>query len=148
MSLSKHFTLEELTHSQEAVRRNVDNTPPPEVVEQLERLCRLVLQPLRERLAVPIVVSSGYRNPRVNRMIGGAINSLHVLGRAADIIVPSMNALSVCQMIRVMQLPYDELIYEGTWTHVGVARDENNPQRKELTAHFVNGMAQYSKGIA
>ena len=81
----KHFTLKELTRSSTAERLGIRNKPAVCEVAALERLVRYVLDPLRERYGRPVVVTSGYRSPALNRAVGGAATSQHLRGEAADI---------------------------------------------------------------
>src|ERR1700676_5245324 len=90
MQLSTNFTLEEMLASQTAVRDGIDNTPTEEVISRLKDLCDNVLQPLRNLLKQPLIISSGYRSPTLNKAVGGVPNSEHQLGQAADITVPGM----------------------------------------------------------
>ena len=85
MKLSKDFTLEEFTYSQTALRHNIDMTPSDNIKENLTKLVTEVLQPLRDGLGVPIIVTSGYRPLPLNRTIGSKDTSAHVRGQAADI---------------------------------------------------------------
>lgn len=123
MKIGKHFTLAELTHSQAAARKGLKNSPDAVALESLQLLVQHVLDPLREALGRPIAVSSGYRSPLVNRAVGGASSSQHVLGQAADITVPGMHVTEVVARIRDLGLPFDQLIDEfsdggGGWVHV------------------------------
>ena len=79
--LSAHFTLEELVNSQ----KYPDNNPSLQDVVNLVYGCRLLLEPAREAIGCPIIINSGFRNPRVNALVGGVRNSQHLLGQAADI---------------------------------------------------------------
>ena len=63
----------------------LQDTPTLEVVQNLQRLCILVLQPLRDTLGAPVYINSGYRSKRLNAKVGGVPNSRHLLGKAADI---------------------------------------------------------------
>ena len=81
----KHFTIEELTHSDTAIGHSIANNPGAVERENLRRLAERVLDPARERLGAPIYVNSGYRNCAVNRLVGGARRSYHLQGRAADL---------------------------------------------------------------
>lgn len=118
MKLGKHFTLAELTVSQEATRRGIPNDPDAQSLANLQQLVRHVLDPLRDAVG-PVHVSSGYRSPRVNKLIGGASSSQHVQGEAADFTVPGMTTQQVVDRIRAMGLPVDQCIEEfGRWVHV------------------------------
>ena len=150
LRLSANFELAELQVSQTASRRGLPNVAPPEAVAELQRLVTLILQPLRDRIARPIVVLSGYRSPEVNAAVGGAKNSAHMRGQAADIIVPGMTPLDVCRAIVAWQLPFDQLIYEfgpGGWTHVAVTPAGVSPRREVLTAVKEGGRTVYRKGL-
>src|SRR5207245_2687878 len=86
--LSEHFSLEELTFSQIAARTGVNNDPSanPIIMANLTRLCETLLEPARLILGVPLHIDSGYRSRFVNDQVGGATNSAHIDGRAADLI--------------------------------------------------------------
>ena len=119
MQLSKNFSLAELTVSQEAARSGLKNTPSHDQTLALIALCQNVLQPLRDRIRRPIVITSGFRSVSINRRIGGASASQHCKGQAADFIVPGLELRNVIQLMRNMELPYDQLILEfGRWIHV------------------------------
>lgn len=115
----KHFTLDELTHSQTAARRGLKNDPDQTALANLHALVENVLDPLREALGRPITVSSGYRSPRVNKAVGGAASSQHTMGQAADILVPGLAPADVARHIRAIGLPVDQCLLEfGAWVHV------------------------------
>ena len=83
--LTKHFTLEEFSHSSTAKARGIDNTVPKQLVPALRNLCERVLEPLRERVKEPVIISSGYRCPALNKAVGGTNTSQHMKGEACDI---------------------------------------------------------------
>lgn len=85
----KYFTIEEMTKSSTAKANGIDNTPSEEGVLKLQKLIEAVLDPLREWYGKPIKVNSGYRCEALNKAIGGAKSSQHMLGEAADITVGS-----------------------------------------------------------
>ena len=85
MQLSKNFSLAELTKSTTAARHGINNTPNTEEQRYLTELCQKILQPIRDEFKQPIVVSSGFRCKKLNTLVGGAKNSDHVYGCAADI---------------------------------------------------------------
>lgn len=144
MNLSEHFTLEELVASQLATRQRIDNRPAPVIIENLRRVAAM-LEHIRDLVDKPVMVSSGYRSPVLNKAVGGATSSAHLLGLAADITVPGMTARALALRIRDSGIVLDQLIYEGTWVHVGLAED--NPRRQVLTARFGQGGTTYSQGI-
>lgn len=119
MNLSQHFTLAEMTVSETAARRGIDNDPPPDVVERLKHTA-LGLEAVRIRLGAPIVVSSGYRSPALNAAIGGAQNSDHTRGDAADFICPGFGAPStIVSALKDSGIQFDQLIEEfGRWVHI------------------------------
>lgn len=146
--LTSNFSLDELLVSQTAARLGLDNTPPPAVVEELTRLCRLILQPLRDAAQRPIVISSGYRSNKVNKAVGGAKFSAHLYGRAADLTIPGETPRATCQRIVDLKLPYDQVILEfDAWVHVAIAAPGAEPRLEQLTARRVSGSTSYLKGL-
>lgn len=129
--LSPNFTLDELTRSRIAAQHGIDNTPPPEVIENLKVLARDILQPIRDLVGKPILVTSGYRCEALNKIVGGALNSQHQTGEAADIKCPNMSTADLARAIQnaVPPITYDQLILEmyqpgnpySGWVHVSVA---------------------------
>ena len=119
----KYFTLTELTKSATAMRKKIDNTPTEAVKKNLTALVDKVLDPLREAWGQPIVVSSGYRSPKLNRAVGGVASSQHLLGQAADIHTvsdkPSENK-KLYDLIKKLKLPVDQCIneYGYNWIHI------------------------------
>lgn len=127
----KYFTIEELCKSEAAKARGIDNTPSNQAVENLWQLVENVLDPLREAIGKPIKVNSGYRSEKLNKAVGGAKNSDHLKGCAADITIgaPKENKL-LFTTIRNLGLPYRQLIWEkgGKWVHVSFIEGENKRQ--------------------
>lgn len=143
--LSPHFTLQELTFSEVALRKGIDNTPTDAIFNNLARLCALALEPARLILGVPLHINSGYRSPRINALVGGAINSAHMRGLAADI-VPMGPALRNCfDALRTNLRGWDQLIIEaGTWIHVSIADMNEVPREEALIAVGSPGNWKYS----
>ena len=144
MRLSKNFSLDEFLVSQTAERRGIDMTPPPEVIESLQRLVTGCLQPLRDETG-PIFISSGFRPLALNNMIGGSVTSENINANACDFKVLRQTPFTICELIIAMELPFDQVIHEfGRWTHLGV-RDELRGQ--QLTAYNHDGVTRYVNGI-
>jgi len=155
MKLSEHFTLEELIKSATAKRLGILNSPTPQVIENLKALCVNILEPLREAWGAPIIVSSGYRSPKLNKAIGGAITSEHMAqgtGAAADIRTVSDSPednMKLLKLLLSLKLPFRQLINEypdksgaPNWIHVSYNPKHPN-QRSMLTC--VGG--KYKSGI-
>ena len=131
MMLTKNFSLEEMYRSETARRCGIDNKPQTEeVVENLRALCLEVLQPLRDHLGKPVVVSSGYRCKDLNRNVGGVENSQHLKGEAADIKVRDREELIDVMRYIMDETDFDQLIREKSgsteWVHVSHKRNGNN----------------------
>lgn len=141
----KFFALSEFLQSATAKAHNIDMTPPVAVRRNIEALVANVLDPLRERIGKPIRVSSGYRPPALNRLVGGAQTSQHSKGEAADISISGMTPRQVCEAVIAAGLPFDQLIEEfGQWTHVSFGPRN---RRQVLTARKINGRTTYLKGL-
>jgi zinc D-Ala-D-Ala carboxypeptidase len=120
MQLTENFSLEELVASETATRCGINNTPPDRLLDNLMVLAR-GLERVREALGgLPIHINSGYRCERLNSSIGGAGNSRHVQGLAADIVCPRYGEpLAVCLAIAASGIRTDQIIHEfGKWCHV------------------------------
>lgn len=128
MRISPHFTLEEMTFSQTAARRGIDNTPPRHIIANLRRTCGL-LEQIRTLFGKPIYISSGYRSLELNRAIGGSANSAHTHGLAVDFTIRGFTPYEICTRIRDADFDFDQLILEyDSWVHIGLGRTKN---RKE-----------------
>ena len=135
--LTKNFSLEEMLRSDTAKRCGITNKPKAEeeteVVENLKALCVEVLQPLRDFLGKPVVVSSGYRCRELNEKVGGVSNSQHLTGEAADIRVKDRHELIEIMRFIMDDTVFDQLIREksatGEWVHVSYKRNGNNRQQ-------------------
>lgn len=119
--MGKYFTIGELCASRVASARGIDNAPPPEGAVRLEALIENLLDPLRKLWGSPIWVNSGYRSKALNSAVGGAPNSQHLRGEAADITVGSRKANErLFELILQSGLQFDQLIDESgySWLHV------------------------------
>jgi hypothetical protein len=150
MKLTAHFDLSEFTRSESAKREGLDNTPTSEHLENIKILCEKVLEPIRLRFG-SINISSGYRGKMLNHFIGGAVNSDHCVGRAADIDMDDVGTgVTNTEIFNYIKdnLDYDQLIWEfgnkvrPDWVHVGYRLGANRKQT--LRATKVNGKSHYS----
>ena len=146
MRLSANFTLEEFTTSQEAARRGIENAPGEAALANLRRLANR-LEAVRSVFGYPIVISSGYRSPALNAAVGGAPNSAHMTGCAADLIVPGYGTpIAVCQAILGAGIPFDQLIHEfGRWVHFAVGGIGAQERNEALT--ICSSAEGYKPGI-
>lgn len=123
----KYFTYNEMTASATAKRLGIPNVPTWREAENLRLLVENVLDPLREAWGAPIIVTSGYRSKLLNETVGGAANSQHTTGMAADIRtlsdLPQDNE-RLFDLARRMDLPFDQLIdeYRYNWVHISYSR--------------------------
>ena len=145
--LSDALELRELIVSATASRKGIPNLPDASQVLSLARLCRYILQPVRDHFGKPVVVTSGLRVPRLNRAIGGSRSSQHCFGEAADFTVSGVSNLEVCRWIRD-NCPFDQLIYEfgeHGWIHCSYGKRH----RRECTTATKNrfGRTVYSAGF-
>jgi zinc D-Ala-D-Ala carboxypeptidase len=155
VKLSAHFDLSDFIESATAQRKGIDNTPTPEIIENLHTLAlgleevRAVLSAERPHLAprgVPIFITSGYRCPKLNSAVGGARQSDHMQGFAADFKAPAFGTpLEICREIAASDINFRKLIHEGQWVHISFAPE---PGRSVLTAHFEHGGVRYTPGLA
>lgn len=131
--MGKYFTIAELTRSSEAIKHNIDNTPPPDVRVKLNSLINNLLDPIREKWGHPIRVNSGFRCPVLNKKVGGAVNSQHIKGEAADITTGNLTENErLFNMIIAMrvagEIQFDQLIDEKgyRWIHISFSRNNRN----------------------
>lgn len=130
--IMKYFTMNELTNSQTAKQRGIDNTPPKEVVLNLVKLVDNVLDPLRERYGKPIRVTSGYRSEELNISLKGAKTSHHLKGQAADITVGTKVGNRLLYELIRDNFKYTQLINEHDFSWVHVSYDENDLRMQQL----------------
>ena len=110
MNLSRNFTLLELTKSDTAIRKGIDNNPNADQIEKLKDLCENILQPVRDHFG-RVKVTSGFRSPELCAAIGSSVNSQHAKAEAADFEVLGVDNAELGDWIH-MNLPYDQLIVE------------------------------------
>ena len=133
MKLSKNFSLEEMCRSNTASVRGLPNVPNAEQVKNLQQLCENVLQPLRNHLGKPVVINSGFRSQAVNMAVGGAKNSQHTKGEAADIKCKDYPYAKEIYTWIMDNLKFDQVILErkgkAVWVHVSFRTNGKNRQQ-------------------
>lgn len=134
MKKIKYFILSEFLNSATAKRLRIDNTPSFEVVDNLNKLADY-LDGIREKVGKPILISSGFRCPVLNKAVGGVSNSQHQKGLAADLICADMESLE--KVLRETG-GFDQLIKEhhkgskSFWFHVSVAPRNGKPRQQVI----------------
>ena len=143
MKLTQHFALEEFTRSTTAAAKGIANTLNPAffadslVIANLKNLCIQVLEPLRRHIDKPVVISSGYRCPVLNRVVGGVANSQHLTGQAADITIPSVAEAREWMRWLMDNTSFDQLILEHNssntyWLHVSCNPDPERNRKQVI----------------
>ncbi len=143
--LSKHFSLQEATVSQTAARHGLNNQPDEQTLVNM-KLAAEHLELVRDALGAPIIVSSWYRSPEVDRLVGGTGRTNgHSSGWCIDFTAQGYTPREVCEEIINGAFKFDQLIYEGTWVHISF-----HPAMRQmvLTAVFVPGQpTTYRNGL-
>ena len=150
MKLSENFSLIELTKSQTAERKGIDNTPSPEHQENLKLLCTHILQPVRDHFERVVSVSSGYRSQELCLAIGSKITSQHAKGQAADFEIYGLSNQELATYIKE-NLDYDQLILEywtpespnNGWIHCSY--NVNLNRKQYLRAYKNEGKTKYEQ---
>ena len=149
MKLTQNFSLNELTKSQTAERKGIDNTPSTEHQENLKSLCEMILQPIRDHFGQVVSVSSGYRSPELCVAIGSSTQSQHAKGEASDFEIFGISNKELADYID-QNLDYDQLILEywkgedepnSGWVHCSYTNGNNRKQY--LRAYKENGSTKY-----
>ena len=149
MKLTENFSLVELTKSQTAERKGIDNTPSTEHQENLKRLCESILQRVRDHFNRVVSVSSGYRSEALCLAIGSKTTSQHAKGQAADFEIFGISNKELADYIH-FNLNYDQLILEywkkgepnSGWVHCSYS--EGNNRKQYLRAYKDNGKTKYA----
>jgi len=147
--ISKHVTLKEVTKSNTATRKGIDNTPTPEHLENLKVVAEKIFEPLRKRYGVPIGISSGYRSYALNKAVKGSSSSHHCRGMALDIDADIFGEITNKQIFDYIRenLEFTQLIWEfGTddepnWVHA--AYEPGNLKKEVLKAYKVGKKTKY-----
>ena len=132
MRLSDNFVLSEITRSNTAKRLGIDNGPSKKHLQSIQRIVTNLIQPMRDALG-PIRISSGYRNPNVNRAIGGSSKSQHCKGEALDLQFWSDGEISnkeIYDWVLSSNVEFDQMIneFDFAWIHISLTKEGNRKQ--------------------
>ena len=148
-NISKHISYAEATNSATAQRHGISNVPGATELAAMRRVAGIVFEPLRATVGEPVRVSSFYRNPQVNALVGGSATSQHMKGEAMDIERFDKSNYSNAELFWIIRenFLFDQLIWEfGTeeepdWVHVSLKTSGNRQQ--VLQAYKQSGVTKY-----
>ena len=121
-----NFTMSELIYSDTAVKNNINNMPDINSLDYMLDLIVYCLQPIRERLAKPMTITSGYRCSEVNKLVGGVAASQHTKGQAVDFQVSGWTPTNLVKLIQSYGVEFDQLINEyDSWVHISYVKGNN-----------------------
>ena len=136
--VTMHFTIEEMYASDTAKAKGINNKPNVQQIINLVYLCAYVLEPLRVAMGEPIKIGSGFRSAALNKAVGGAWNSQHTKGQAADLCIDGdlKKGLRWFEYIK-NHLPFDQLIWEHNaagvyWVHVSFVYPDFGKNRRQV----------------
>jgi hypothetical protein len=137
MKITEHFTLAEAQSSDTATRLGIDNSIPESLMSNLSRMCE-TLEKVRAIFGKPIMISSFYRCPDLNKKVGGSKTSAHMDCRACDFTVKGVDTDDAFNNIKSSGIEFDQLILESsskgsTWIHIGIHKDGSEPRRMVMT---------------
>lgn len=138
--MNLNFKISELIHSDTATKYNINNMPDVNSLDNMLNLIIYCLQPIRDKIKKPMIITSGYRSLEVNRIVGGATNSQHRTGQAVDFKISGMTPRQIVDFIKKSGIEYDQLIEEysnnTSWVHISYNKGKNRKQ----TLLYKNGV--------
>lgn len=144
--ITEHFTWEEMQASATAKRKGIDNTIPDNLKPNMIKLCKSILEPIRELYGKPIIVGSGYRCPKLNKCVGGVTSSQHMQAAAADIHSLSDTLKDnrelwevIINLVNSNKIEARQIIFEygdkkigPNWIHISVNDDEHTYRKNQI----------------
>lgn len=120
------FKMSELIHSDKAVLLKINNMPDINSLDNMLDLIYYVLNPIRQGICKPMIITSGYRCKELNNAVNGAEYSQHLRGQAVDFVIEGMKIEDIIKFINNMNIEYDELINEyDKWVHISYNKGKN-----------------------
>lgn len=135
-----NFKISELIHSDTAVRYNINNMPNIDQLDNMLKLIVFCIQPIRDKLNKPMIITSGFRNSQVNKLVKGSSTSEHCKGMAVDFIVNGLTVSQLVNQIRNMGVPFTQLIEEYSGNNVWVHISYNDKNLKKEVLRYKNGI--------
>lgn len=124
-----NFTMSELINSNTAKRNKISNMPDIDSLDNMLELLINCLQPIRNLIKKPMIITSGFRSKEVNKLVKGKSNSQHLKGQAVDFKIKGMNPNEIIQIIEKSDIMFDQLINEyDSWVHVSFVKNKNRKQ--------------------
>lgn len=124
-----NFTIKELMKSNIAKQYKIDNTPDTASLKCMKELILYCLQPIRDKLGKPMIITSGYRCKQLNDKVKGVSTSQHLRGQAVDFYVNGMTVQEVVDFIKKTGVEFDQLINEyDKWVHISFVKGKNRKQ--------------------
>jgi hypothetical protein len=147
--ITPHFTFYEMTNTQQRDLLHKNREEALKYIENLKFLCENVLEPLREFLNSPIIITSGFRCPELNNRIGGSSRSYHMKGLAADFILPHTTREELFEVFNRIAfekpVSFDQLIFEmGSWIHISTREPLNLSNRYQALTYNGSSYAIYT----
>jgi putative chitinase len=153
-NLSEHFSLKEMTRSETATRKGIDNTPNPEHLHNLTLVCKNILEPVRNHFGKPVQINSAYRGPKLNAAVGGSSKSQHCNGEAVDFEIDGLPNPELAKWV-TENCDFDQVILEfydpkegpnSGWVHASYS-STGKQRRQILTAVMEKGKTVYKPGF-
>ena len=124
-----NFKISEFLKSDTAAKNNINNIPDFNSLDNILDLIINCMQPIRNLFNLPVIITSGFRCQKLNKIVRGSANSQHLVGCAADFKIKSLTPDKIIQKIKNSNIEYDQLINEyDKWVHISYRKDKNRKQ--------------------
>lgn len=128
-----NFSISELCKSDKAIQHGIKNTPNLTQIDNMLNLIVYTLQPIRELFQKPVIISSGFRNAQLNKLVGGVSNSQHLEGKAADFTIPGETVSGIIFKIQTSNIEYDQVLNEyDKWVHISFNKGNNRKMYRKI----------------